>query len=269
MSAIRVWATISATLFVTFAGFVIAVPAMRSAGFDQRSGTVTSRPGGPLGIGLAMNLLILAGALWIYRWFTARPFADMGLRFGASDLEFAALVTMLTAALAYGTLRTVRTSGGDGPAPVARPEHQTSSTLRLLMALTLLAGGLQEEVVYRGMMVTLLRPWGWLLALLVSATLFTLVHFVTSRVTWRQAVNWFVGGISLFVVYVVSQSVLVAACVHVARNLANSFLLVTVPGVSFTVPARPLSERTRLIYYTVLSTLVTLLAVLWYARPAG
>jgi membrane protease YdiL (CAAX protease family) len=118
------------------------------------------------------------------------------------------------------------------------------------------------------MMVTLLRPYGWLLALLVSATLFTLVHFVTSRVTWRQAVSWFIGGISLFIIYIVSRSVLVAAWVHVVRNFANSFLLMAVPGVSLTAPGKPLSERTRLIYYTVLSALVALLAVLWYARPA-
>jgi membrane protease YdiL (CAAX protease family) len=135
------------------------------------------------------------------------------------------------------------------------------------MVLTLIVAGLQEEVIYRGMMVTLLLPYGWLLALLVSATFFTLVHFVTSPVTWRQTVNWFVGGISLFIIFVVSHSVLVATSVHVARNLANSFLLVTVPGVSIAAPDKPLSEHTRLIYYSALSTLVTVLAVLWYARP--
>jgi len=269
LSAIRAWATISATLLVSLAGFIVAVPAMRAAGFDQKSGTLSARSARPLGVGLAINLLILAGALAIYRRFTGRPFADMGFRFGVSDLAFTAVVVLITAALAYGTLRIMRDSRGQPSAPEARPDPHTSSTLQLMMAFTLLVAGLQEEVVYRGITVTLLRPWGWLLALLVSATLFTLVHFVTTRVTWRQGVNWFVGGISLFVVYVTSGSVLVATAVHVARNLANSFLLMPVPGVSITAHDRPPSRRTRLIYYTVLSTLVTLLAVLWYARPAG
>jgi len=267
VSAIRAWATISATLLVSLAGFVIAVPAMRTAGFDQKSGTVSTRSNGPLGIGLALNLLILAGALWIYRRFTGRPLADLGFRFGVSDLAFTAIVVLITSALAYGTLRIMRDSRDYGAVPAARTGYQASPTLQLMMAVTLLAAGLQEEVVYRGITVTLLRPWGWLLALLVSATLFTLIHFVTTRVTWRQTINWFVGGISLFLVYVVSGSVLVAAGVHVVRNLANSFLLMPVPGVSITAHTRPPSQRTRLIYYTVLATLVTLLAVLWYARP--
>jgi membrane protease YdiL (CAAX protease family) len=265
MELTRVLGSILLSLVLTVTGFALAVVAMRRVGYDQKTGKASSRSAAPLVVGLLMNLLILAGTLAIYAFVARRPLEAMGFEFDGRDLAFSILILFVTSLLAYLIVRRQSLAVAEtlaGASPAIKPNLPG---LQVMLAVTLFAAALQEEVLYRGMLVTLLWPYGLLVALLVSSLLFTLVHFVTSKIAWQQAVNWFVGGLTLFAVYIFSGSVWVAALVHLSRNLANSFILTDTPGVSFIKPRTPLSEKAKLIYYTLLSLIVILLALFWYA----
>ncbi len=268
MDLTRALGSILLSLVLTVVGFALAVVAMRRVGYDQKTGKVSSRSAAPLVVGLLMNLLILAGTLAIYAFVARRPLGAMGFQFDGSDLAFSILILFVTSLLAYLIVRRQRFATAQSTTEASPAGASTQPGLQAMLIATLFAAALQEEVLYRGMLVTLLWPYGLLVALLVSSLLFTLVHFVTSKVAWQQAVNWFVGGLTLFAVYVFSGSVWVAALVHLARNLANSFILTDTPGVSFIKPRTPLSEKTKLVYYTLLSLIVILLALFWYASLA-
>jgi len=264
MELIQILGSILLAIVVTVAGFGLALLAMRSVGYDQKTGKVSSLSVAPLLVGMLMNLLILAGVFAIYAFVAGRPLAEMGFQFKENDMAFSGLIFLFTGLLAYLTIRRQHITDAKISKGTLGSGKTNQPGLQAMLVITLFAAALQEEVLYRGMLLTLLRPFSLLTALLVSSLLFTLIHFVTSKISWRQAVNWFVAGVTLFVVYLLSGSVWVATMVHLARNLANSFILTDTPGISFVKLKTPLSENGKLIYYSVLSSIVILLALFWY-----
>jgi hypothetical protein len=85
-----------------------------------------------------------------------------------------------------------------------------------------------------------------------------------SGVSGSQTLHWILGGGLLFVVYIASRFVWVAAAVHFARNLANSLALLAIPGVSPVSLRTPLSERSKTSITRSWSTGVVLISLAWY-----
>lgn len=252
MPALRTPGAIVLVFAMTAAAYPAAARVIMRFGFDQRTGAGAGISSLALLVSAAFNLAIVGAACAIYVFVARRGLGAMGFRFGARDAGFCAVAAGLTGVLAWGFVRT-RIEGPGSVAPLLGT-----------VVVALAVAALQEEVVFRGFMVSLLRPTGWAAALLVSTVLFTVVHFLTTQVTGYRTLNWTLGGVSLFAVYFVSGSVWVAVGVHLARNLANSLVLFGIPGVSMVRLRAPLSERSRAIYTLLWSLGIVVLAIAWY-----
>jgi membrane protease YdiL (CAAX protease family) len=137
-----------------------------------------------------------------------------------------------------------------------------------LALVVLLIAALQEEILFRGYLTYILKPYSFLMALLGSTLLFTAWHFLTNKVTLYQTIDWLLGGVMLFIVYWLSGSVWVVSLIHFGRNLTN-VVVFDIGGtgavVKYHQPVMPAQKTT----YTVAHSLVLLLlALLWYGIQA-
>jgi hypothetical protein len=101
---------------------------------------------------------------------------------------------------------------------------QMMSLSFLLGIVALFVAALQEEIVFRGFLTANLGKYGIIWALLGSSVIFTSFHFLTSKVNTFQVIDWFMGGLIFFVIYIVSGSLLVSTIVHFGRNLVNTLI---------------------------------------------
>ncbi len=103
--------------------------------------------------------------------------------------------------------------------PSADFSIKSPSTLALVMQFlyVCLAGPVVEELVYRGVVIKLLAPYGKGLAVFVSALFFGLMHG-----NLEQTVPTFIGGLLFASVAVYSDSIVPTIIIHVANNTIAS-----------------------------------------------
>lgn len=249
----RTLGAVALVVSITAAAYPAASLVIKRLGFDQKAGTRSSNPSVALLVAAAFNLVIAGAALAVYVLVGHRRLSAMGFHLTGNDTGVGLAIVAFTGVLAWLFVGS-RVEARSPSAPLLGP-----------VVIGLTAAAFQEEVVFRGFIVSLLRPDGWVVAILVSTLLFTLVHFLTTQVTWHRTLKWLLGGVSLFTVYYISGSVWAATVAHLARNLANALLLLEIPGASLVRLRTRVSEGYHTVYTLVWSIGTILLAITWHS----
>lgn len=181
--------------------------------------------------------------------------AALGFSLSGRD---AAVAFLSTLGLAFAVSR----RSGASPAPSRALEHRLTLVSG---AAALFCAALMEEVLFRAYFLENLRGLGTVSAVLVSSGLFTVIHFLTNKVTPASTFGWMVGGVSLAAVYLLSCSVLVVTFAHLARNLGNALFVDPSLALGDVVLFRPAGSWARSAYYASTAAAVVLVSACVYA----
>lgn len=120
----------------------------------------------------------------------------------------------------------------------------------------------QEEVVYRGYVTLNLLTLGPGTVIVVSTSLFVLIHFLTNRVNVYQIASWVISGLVLVIAYLTSGSIWVPIFIHFAIDATNVLVFNITGQFSLFAFSPALTERQRVGYCLVygLTTLAAILA---------
>ncbi len=249
------WTAIHLAIAViaSLAWSLLAMLLMRAAGVDLKNVTAAFKPRA-IAIAAASYALILATTLGLASRLDSLPPAALGFDVDGFAIELAIGEIALTVVMVSGFVALLRRVLGAGPTKGA------PTNARWVVAPLLFGGALWEEALYRGYFLALLRPLGVPLAIAVSASVFTAIHFVTSKGTALRALNWLVGGVALAAIYLDTRSIWVATAAHFARNLGNAFFLLPESGVTVVSFERPIPEPVRTAWYVALSVATVALA---------
>lgn len=106
-------------------------------------------------------------------------------------------------------------------------------TMQITFALTSVAVGLREEIVYRGVVQNLLETrMGWLGAILVSNVVFTLYHYGAWPFTPDYVLEFFLVGGVMGLVYYGTGSLWLAVAAHSIYDALWSFTPILVPPLA-------------------------------------
>lgn len=214
-------------------------------------------------VALFFNLLFLASVALILKYVDHKNISVLYWSLDRPDILFSFLIMIVTVTLAsisvwilkVNNLVMARWTGFGINIPVRIPKT-------LLVYIVLFVAALQEEVLFRGYLNSVLDRYGVLNALIWSTIIFTLWHFLTNKANLFQVIDWFLGGIMLFYVYIASHSIWVAALVHFSRNFANVIVFDIAGGnslISLDKPVKPVYKTV----YTLLLSIVVIACTYW------
>jgi membrane protease YdiL (CAAX protease family) len=235
---------------------LLTVQFVKSLGIDIRE---TSQRTSPrfLIIGTIANGLLIGVIGLLFKLMEGGALSDLGFALPPVGLAFGVGLLVLTFFIALGFVYVLRSRNVLSIRWAS--EQQLTNPSFLLGLVALFVAALQEEVVFRGFMTANLAQYGFVWALLGSAVIFTAFHFLTSKVNAFQVADWFLGGLILFVIYVVSGSIWVSAIVHFGRNLAN-LLVFDIADMHTLVQVDPKVKPRFKTVYTFILTLIWLAA---------
>jgi membrane protease YdiL (CAAX protease family) len=176
-------------------------------------------------IALLANLLFIYTIYLLLKLLDGRDISTLGFSFtskAAIISAFAALLTLFTAvSYIYGLVYLKKYQ-------VRLASHcfiqKDESVAFILSFMVLFVAALQEEVMFRGYFSYILQRYNTITVMFLSTVIFTVWHFIGNKVNFYQAIDWFLGGLLLYYVYIKSGSIWVAAIVHFSRNLTNVIL---------------------------------------------
>jgi membrane protease YdiL (CAAX protease family) len=185
-------------------------------------------------LGGAANLVAMFAILALLVFSDKRPISDLGLPFSLRDTLASAGGFVVTFALAITFLFFLKRTNSIQTLDVVRPASSPGQIINMVIGLIVLTAiVLQEEVLNRGY-VTLnslaLSPWG---VILVSTTIFVLIHIITNRATFYQLISWIVSGFVLITSYLLSGSLWVPVILHYATDAANTMIFNITSQYSF------------------------------------
>lgn len=132
----------------------------------------------------------------------------------------------------------------------------------LFSLVVVFVAALQEEIMFRGYLSFIFQNYYFFTALMLSSGIFTIWHFIGNKVNKYQAIDWFIGGLLLFYVYIESGSIWVAAIVHFGRNLTNVFVFNIVNKHSFLHWDTPISPKYKSYYIITCSGVILILTII-------
>ena len=110
---------------------------------------------------------------------------------------------------------------------------------------------IQEEVLNRGYVALNLRGLGSLGVILISATIFVLIHILTNRANLYQLISWVVSGLVLITSYLLSGSIWVPVILHYATDAANTLVFNITGQYSFFETSPSMTEAQRAIFRVI------------------
>lgn len=238
---------------------VLAMLTVRLTGIDLKNIKKRTHPL-VLTIALLFNLLFILSVALVLKFWDHQSLAVLGFSFSIRSLLFVVfgLLFSVSFALLYVyilhrrkivDLHFVRNGPSDGGTWYGMA----------FGLLVLFVAALQEEILFRGYFSYILLPGGFWTALVISAVVFTLWHFLTNHAGIFQTIDWLTGGIMLFFIYWISGSIWVAAFIHFSRNLTN-VLVFDISGknalVHFSQPVQPSYKS----LYTILLSLLLMIS---------
>lgn len=258
------WLRIFLVVAVYLLAAVAASVTLSTAGVDLKRMESRTSPVVVV-VGSVANLAVLAVTLLFLVYVDGRSLSALGLGLGVGDVLFivtAIVGTGIVAAaflrvLARTGLRTVRRRSLSGGAEAKR--LATSSAVLFLVAV-------QEEVLFRGYVTLNLLPLGPQAILVVTTVLFTVIHFVTNRVTPAQVLSWLLGGFVLGYVYLASASIWVPILLHFTIDLTNVLAFNIAGDLALVTVSPPLADRQRAAQRAVHAAVVVLLGLAFYGR---
>jgi membrane protease YdiL (CAAX protease family) len=259
VNIIRTVLSISTALVVIVVWSLLTVQLVKLLGVDIRDTSQRTNPPFLIIATVANGLLIGVIGL-IFRVVNHGALSELGFGLPSRGLALAAGILLVTFAVAVGFVYVLQSRNVIAIrwSPDAK---QLTDPAFLLMLLALFVAALQEEVVFRGFLNANLAPYGFVWALLGSSVIFTGFHFLTSKVNAFQVVDWFLGGLILFVIYVATGSIWASAIVHFGRNLANALVF----DIADTHTMFRLDPKVQPRYKTVYTVILTLI---WLSATA-
>lgn len=197
-------------------------------------------------MGLAANLLIMVLVALLLVSVDGKPVGSLGLGFSANDALASIGGASAIFLLAIGFIGFLQGIGQIESVALVRPVSSGHGAAPLALGLSVLgAVALQEEVLNRGYVTLNLLSHSALAIILISTTLFTLIHFLTNRGGTYQVISWMIGGLVLIVSYLLSGSLWVPIILHFATDSANLLLFNITGQYSAIVTSPPLSMGQR------------------------
>jgi membrane protease YdiL (CAAX protease family) len=217
-------------------------------------------------IAIIANALLIGIIALLFKVVNGGALSSLGFALPLGGLAFGIGILVLTCIIALGFVYVLQ-SRNILTIHWKPDTQQMLNSSFLLELLALFVAALQEEVVFRGFLTANLSQYGFVWALLGSAVIFTGFHFLTSKVNAFQVADWFLGGLILFIIYVVSGSIWVSAIVHFGRNLANA-LVFDIADTHVLFRLDPKVQPQQKTVYTFILTLIWLAAAALLYSPA-
>ncbi len=223
-------------------------------------------------LGLVANLIIMALIGLLLVFMDGKSIATLGLQFDGADALASIGGALAIFLVALGFIGVMRRTQRIESVSFVRPASSNRDALLLTLGQgMLIAVALQEEVLNRGYVTLNLRSYSVLAIILISTTLFTLIHFLTNRGGAYQIVSWVVGGLVLIVSYLMSGSLWVPIILHFATDSANLLLFNITGQYSVVVTSPPLSvgQRAafRLVYGVAIAAILLAVYGTQFALP--
>ncbi|HEX9062666.1 MAG TPA: type II CAAX endopeptidase family protein [Clostridia bacterium] len=218
-------------------------------------------------LAVVFNLLFILAVGIILKLLDSKDIGVLNWRINSVGIIFSLLAIFSTFVLAFGFILILNTKKIISAKYVSM--HISNSYevfIKIFGFSVLFIAALQEEVMFRGYLNTVLSVYGILCAMIFSSLIFMVWHFMTNRVNLFQAVDWFLGGIMLFYVYSVSGSIWVTAAVHFSRNFVNVLVFNITNDNSLITLDKPIRPFHKTIYTLILSIVIMLLTYLYYGN---
>ena len=200
---------------------VSAMQAIKLTGADLKDMKQRNRPD-VLIIAAVFNLLFIVAVGLVLKLWDHQSISILGFSFAYTDIPFVLFAILFTAGFALLFIWYLNRKMVIKVSWVKSYFSNTSGNAQLIpVFIVLFIAALQEEVLFRGYFAHVLLPYGFFYALFISALIFTFWHYLTNKVSLLQTLDWFIGGILLFLIYWLSGSIWVAAIVHFSRNFNN------------------------------------------------
>lgn len=243
---------------------ILAMKALKFTGADLKEVKQRNRSDVLIIAGVFNILFIVAVALLLKLW-DHEPITKLGFSIKMFDLLFILIALIISIGFAlwfvgYLNKKEVIT--------ITRVQGLFRNTKGLSGAslgfIVLFIAALQEEILFRGYFAYVLLPFGLYYALVISAIIFTLWHFLTNKVNLFQAIDWFLGGIMLFYAFWLSGSIWVAAIIHFSRNFTNVLVFDITGENSIISFKKPFPARYKTIYTIIYSLAIIVFAFVYY-----
>lgn len=198
--------------------------------------------------GIIINISIMLSIFLVVIFIDRKDISILGFTLTQNGVLFLCMITIITAIVPLAFLWILNIS----KLSVIKPVKFNFNLSLWITILILFIGALMEEVLFRGYFALNLMQYGILAAILISSVIFTLIHFLTSKISIYQTIEWFIGGVVLFVIYIASGSIWVAAIAHFIRNFSNVLFLDIAKTNSLFTFDKPIDAEYKMFYTVVL-----------------
>jgi len=254
---------LAAYLVYIFVAILTSILVRKTTG-DLKDFSVRNSPRVLL-LGGAANLIAMFAILSLLRFWDKNPISDLGLSFSRVDMLVGAIGFAITFALAIAFLFFLKRRNRIQTMEIVRPVSTSGQVTNMATGLiVLVAIVLQEEVLNRGYValnVQSLGPWG---VILVSTTIFVLIHFLSNRANLYQLISWVVSGLVLVTSYLLSGSLWVPVILHYATDAANTMIFNITGQYSFFKTSPPMTEGQRAIFRIIYGIVMMILLISIY-----
>ncbi len=251
-------------ILISFVLSVIAMQAIKLTGADLKDFKQRNKPS-VLAIAGFFNLLFIVVVALLLKIWDHKSILELGFSIQFHDYIFLGLALLLSISLASLYVSYLNLRGIVKVSLNKRDNSPDISQISIILTfLILFIAALQEEILFRGYFAFVLKPYGFYVALLISAISFTVWHFITNKVNMFQTIDWFLGGIMLFCIYWLSGSIWIAALVHYFRNITNVFVF-DISGNHFVVAfKKPITPKFKTIYTISYSVIIIIFCFYFY-----
>jgi membrane protease YdiL (CAAX protease family) len=215
---------------------------------------------------IVSNFLFIGFVYILIRFYNHQQFANLGFSFTIIDVVFSIIGFCLTFAISYFFVKYLKKTNKITISKEKRYFSKYSFPSTFVALLTLFLAAFQEEVTFRGYFSISLSNLRFLTVLLISSILFTVWHFITSKVNIFQVLDWFIGGVSLYFAYSLSGSLWVASIFHFARNVSNALILNIANSHSIYTFDKPIPAKHKTISTLIMSIMWIGLTFIFYTN---
>ena len=233
----------SAFLITIITVFAIRLAKIDIKDFSQRIGVKF------MSIALAGNLSFIFVVFLFMHFVERKSFLSLGFHF--SWFQFLSSLLLFFFTLSLSLLFVLIRYKGKANFHLSLTAFKRSKTeypSLLLSFFVLFIAALQEEIMFRGYLAFAFHEYSMMTAMILSATIFTVWHFISNKVSLFQTIDWFICGIVLFFVYWESHSIWLVVILHYSRNVSNVLIWNIANNYSFLTFETPPKASDKTIY---------------------
>ena len=258
------WLHISAAYLIYLLIAILTSIVIRKTSGDLRDFSVRNSPRVLL-LGGAANLIALFAVLSLLIFWDKRSITALGLSFSKVDIAVTISGFIVTFFLAILFLLFLKQTNHIHSLDIVRPANSLGQIISMLVGFVVLVTiVLQEEVLNRGYVTLNLLSSSPPGIILISTTIFVLIHLLTNRANLYQLISWIVSGLVLIISYLLSGTIWVPVILHYATDAANTLVFNITGQFSFFKISPLMTEGQRAIFRVLYGPIVIMLLVLIY-----